>query len=52
MDTDINTMTMDELAKHLMSLTKGTRFKISKLTLEVRDKIPEENLNNGLGRCQ
>jgi len=34
----VEVMSMDELAAHLMNITKGSRYKISKLTLEIREK--------------
>jgi len=38
-DKDVEIMNMDELATHLMGIAKGSRFKITKLTLEIRDKV-------------
>lgn len=34
----VEIMTMDELAGHLMTIAKGSRYRISKLTLEIRKK--------------
>jgi len=37
-DKDVEIMTMDQLATHLIDIAKGSKYRLTKLTLEIRRK--------------